>query len=146
MSETTDRVLGYLGEKPKLVVRAGLRGKKVTVYKAPRLPSSVVERLARKLEVQAHDVLVISDISLRSYQRRIKAREALTESESDRVMRVARVAERAEAVFEDKDKAARWMATPSRILGARPLDLLGSDAGANDVMDELVRIEYGDFA
>lgn len=146
MSETTERVLGYLGEKPKLFVQAGLRGKKFAVFKAPRLPSSVVERLARKLVVQTQDVLVISDISLRSYQRRIKTHEALTESESDRVMRVARVAERAEAVFEDKDKAARWMATPSRILGARPLDLLGSDAGANDVMDELVRIEYGDFA
>lgn len=174
MSETIDRVLEYLGEKkppvekpvaaaPRradVVVRAVRTAKKpkkgyaegrervvrVHAYRAPRVSSGAVVRLANKLTVSTKDLLNVSDIPLRSYQRRVQTNAALTASESDRVLRIARVAKRAESVFEDADKASRWMATPSRILGARPLELLGSDAGAADVENELIRIEHGDFA
>jgi len=46
----------------------------------------------------------------------------------------------------DEDQAREWLQRPNRTLqGAMPLDLLGTDAGAELVSDELGRIEYGDL-
>lgn len=56
------------------------------------------------------------------------------------------VATRAVAVFEDANAAWRWLAASSPVLGARPLDLLGTTAGVAAVLDELHRIEVGDLA
>lgn len=70
--------------------------------------------------------------------------ESLESNEQDALL--ARLMELAEAVFDDTEKAKRWMTTPSLMLGAAPLDLLGSAAGARAVEEELVRIEHGDFA
>lgn len=56
------------------------------------------------------------------------------------------VAARALAVFKDASKAWQWLAASNPVLGARPLDLLGTTAGVAEVLDELHRIEVGDFA
>lgn len=53
---------------------------------------------------------------------------------------------RAVAVFEDENKAQQWLAVFSPVLGARPMDLLGTTAGIAVVLEELDRIEVGDFA
>jgi putative toxin-antitoxin system antitoxin component (TIGR02293 family) len=62
------------------------------------------------------------------------------------VLRIARVASLAERVFEDSEKARRWLSKENRMLGARPLELLASDQGTHEVEAELNRIELGDFA
>ena len=48
--------------------------------------------------------------------------------------------------FGDDGKVLRWLKTKHPMLGDRPIDLLGSDAGAQAVTDELVRIQWGDVA
>lgn len=160
MSETVAKILSYLGEKPRKTgadVRAGKAVPRTAVRspagkylvrasRAPRLSSDAVARLAAKLAVAPEYVLDVSDISARTFQRRQANREPLTEAESDRVLRIARILLEAERVFGDAAKASRWLSSESRILGARPLDLLATDAGARDVEQELVRIDYGDFA
>lgn len=164
MSATVDKVLDYLGEKPRngraatastpaaaggrrtaVKSRAGL-AQAVEGVRAPKLPSSAVGRLAAKLLVAPEVVLLVSDISARTFQRRQASHELLTEAESDRVLRIARVAREAERVFGSPEKASRWLSVVSRVLGARPLDLLATDSGARDVEHELVRIDHGDFA
>jgi putative toxin-antitoxin system antitoxin component (TIGR02293 family) len=72
--------------------------------------------------------------------------QPLSEAESDRALRVARIADEAERVFGDSDKARRWLSAGSHILGAKPLDLLATDAGAREVEAELIRIDFGDFS
>ena len=63
------------------------------------------------------------------------------------MLRVARVAQEAERVFDNPEKARAWLSKRSAILGGvTPLELLGTDAGARDVEAELTRIEWGDFA
>lgn len=110
------------------------------------LDSAVIGTLARKLSVEAV-VLRLARIPARTYQRRKGERAALTETEADRVLRVARIAQEAERVFVDAEKARRWLSRPSAVLGGvAPLELLGTDAGARDVEAELTRIEWGDFA
>ncbi len=63
------------------------------------------------------------------------------------LLRITRVAEEATRIFGSEEKAERWLRTPSPALGdAAPWTLLGSGAGAESVLDELVRIDHGDFA
>lgn len=54
------------------------------------------------------------------------------------------IIERAIDVLEDPDNAIRWLNSPVVSLGGRrPIDLWGTDEGAQMVMDVLGRIEYG---
>src|SRR5262249_35848867 len=48
----------------------------------------------------------------RTYARRVKRREPLTVEETDRAVRLARVAELAQRIFGDKEKAHRWLRKP----------------------------------
>lgn len=55
-----------------------------------------------------------------------------------------RVQARALEVFEHPAAAKRWIDSTSIPLGGvRPVDLLGTDIGFEQVMRELVAIEYG---
>ncbi|MDE2782122.1 MAG: DUF2384 domain-containing protein [Gemmatimonadota bacterium] len=68
----------------------------------------------------------------------------LSADQSDRLIRVVRVAGQAEEAIGDVDKAKRWLRKPNRALrGRRPLDLLASDVGARLVEQVLGRIEHG---
>jgi putative toxin-antitoxin system antitoxin component (TIGR02293 family) len=123
----------------------GQRGELVRID--PRaLPVSSLERLSRKLGIDQRELLQIVGIPERTAARR--TREGyLKPDEADRLLRVARVAEEAERVFGSAAKAQHWLKASHPILDeAPPLELLGSDAGAQAVADELVRIDYGDFA
>ena len=62
------------------------------------------------------------------------------------MLRIARIAQEAERVFGSPEKSSRWLSTEHRLLGATPLDLLATDAGTQDVEEELGRIEHGIFA
>ena len=111
------------------------------------LDSAVVERLALKLDVDEPYVLHLTHIRARTYQRRKSDKALLTPTESDRVLRVARIAQEAERVFGSPEKARSWLSKKSAVLDhATPLELLRTDAGAHDVEAELTRIEWGDFA
>jgi putative toxin-antitoxin system antitoxin component (TIGR02293 family) len=80
----------------------------------------------------------------RTFARRLKRREPLTVEETDRAIRLARVAELAEQTFGDKSKAHRWLRKPKRALGrATPLAYLASEAGARRVEEMLHRIDSG---
>ena len=148
MAETLDIALSYLGEKSrkasKRIAEPETSGH--VKFRAPQVSSGAVGRLAEKLAVSEVVVLGVSDISERTFHRRKVHQEPLTEAESDRLLRIARVASEAERVFADKDKARRWLLADNRLWGVKPLDLLATDAGAREVELELVRIDFGDFA
>ena len=83
----------------------------------------------------------------RTFARRMKRREPLTVEETDRAIRLARVAELAERIFGDREKAHRWMRKPKLELGgATPLAYLASETGARTVEEMLWRIDSGFFA
>lgn len=68
----------------------------------------------------------------------------LSPVESDRVYRFARIIALAEDVFEDKDEAIEWLKSPQHGLGGLiPFDMLQTDAGAREVEELLIRIDYG---
>lgn len=53
---------------------------------------------------------------------------------------------KAEQIFGDTRKARRWLSSRSLPLEGVPLHLIGSREGRRRVYDELVRIEFNDFA
>lgn len=82
----------------------------------------------------------------RTLARRKKERR-LRADESDRLLRLARVAAVAEDVLGAQDKAGRWLQKPNRALGGiAPLDLLDTDLGAEEVVTVLGRIEHGVYS
>ncbi len=83
----------------------------------------------------------------RTLARRKAANEPLTVEETDKALRLERIAVQAERVFADADKAHRWLRKAKRELkGETPLAWLASEAGARVVEEMLFRIEHGIFA
>ena len=111
-----------------------------------RVPFLSVEHLGKRLDVDASKVLDLIAIPERTRARR--RREGLLKAdEADRLLRIARVFGEAIRVFGSERKAALWLKTPSPLFDdSTPLSCLGSDAGAHVVSEEIVRIDFGDFA
>lgn len=83
----------------------------------------------------------------RTLARRKAANEPLTIEETDKALRLERIAVQAERVFGEPEKAQRWLRKPKRELrGETPLAYLASEAGARVVEEMLFRIEHGIFA
>jgi hypothetical protein len=68
----------------------------------------------------------------------------LTAEQSDRISRLLRTIEEAEATFGDPGKAHTWLRRPSALLdGESPLDRLDTDIGTRQVEAMLGRIAHG---
>jgi putative toxin-antitoxin system antitoxin component (TIGR02293 family) len=69
---------------------------------------------------------------------------SLTPDQSDRLSRVLRMIDAAEATFGDPAKAHAWLRRPTGLLdGEAPLDRLDTDFGTRQVEALLGRIAYG---
>jgi putative toxin-antitoxin system antitoxin component (TIGR02293 family) len=85
--------------------------------------------------------------SIRTIVRLQKEDKPLNSTWSDRLYRLARVAAQAQEVFESADTATNWLKRPNRALnGHAPVDLLDTDAGTEQVVELLDRIEYGVYS
>ena len=107
------------------------------------MPASVISLItkARILSEDEVHALIIPERTLRDRRRHEKP---LSQEESDRLLRVLRVIEHAERVFEDRAKALRWLRKPKRRLaGKTPMAILDTDAGVSSVVNWLDQIEYG---
>lgn len=110
------------------------------------IPSAAVDTLTGFLLISQAEFSSALDIPVRTLVRR-KGSEALPRDESEKLVRVARVIERAEDVFEDTDAARDWLKSANASLGGdTPMSLLDTEIGAGSVMDALGRIEHGVFA
>jgi putative toxin-antitoxin system antitoxin component (TIGR02293 family) len=113
----------------------------------PQAPAARATPAAlRSLEAHGYsqDEIFALVVPRRTYARRLKRHEPLTVEETDRAIRLARVAELAQQIFGDQSKAHRWLRKPKRALGcATPLAYLASEAGARLVEEMLYRIDSG---
>ena len=74
-----------------------------------------------------------------------KARgESLSQEETERVVRAARILALAGQVFHNRDKALKWLrTTDERIKGRTPLSLLPTEAGGRVVENMLWQLDEG---
>lgn len=107
-----------------------------------RLPLTSVESLSQHGMTDEEIYRLI--VPRRTLVHRRTRRQPLTHEESDRAVRIARIASLAEEVFGDDGKAARWLRKPkSRFDGRTPFDLLSTEAGARLVEEMLLQLDYG---
>ncbi len=107
-----------------------------------RLPIHAVESLRR--HGLSDDEIYGLVLPRRTLAHRRARREALSRDESDRVVRLARIAALSEHVFGGSDRAWRWLRAPKRALQGRgPLQLAATEAGARFVEELLYRIDEG---
>lgn len=114
------------------------------------LPPEALDSLRTKLHTTLDELAEAVNLPKRTLERRLEGTpkerrgKRLTDFESERVYRFARIAARAEDVLGDMEKAYRWLRKENRALGGKkPLMLLDTDMGTTAVEDVLTRIEYG---
>jgi putative toxin-antitoxin system antitoxin component (TIGR02293 family) len=109
------------------------------------LPTSSFEKLRKKLDVSDNLLSQIINIPKRTLNRR-KQQGRLNAVESERVLRIARLYDKALDVFEDEKAAERWLKKPARgLAGKPPLKYADTELGAKEVERLLIRIENGVF-
>jgi putative toxin-antitoxin system antitoxin component (TIGR02293 family) len=107
-----------------------------------RLPTQVLDGLRQS--GLADDEIYTLILPRRTLTHRIARREALSLEESDRVVRLARIAAFGESVFGESGRFWRWMRAPkARFTGRTPLQLLATEAGARLVEEFLGAIDHG---
>jgi putative toxin-antitoxin system antitoxin component (TIGR02293 family) len=107
---------------------------------------SAIDAVVDELDIPKRTVLPTLRIARRTMERR-KVAGRLSPEESERLYRLAKVLASAESVLGSRDKARGWLNSPNRALGdVTPLSLLETEAGADEVMNVLGRIEYGVYS
>ena len=108
------------------------------------LPMQAFERLRELLKLPARELGAALSISERTLVRR-REKGRLTPEESDRLLRLAQLAELALTVFEgDRQGAQRWLTEPKTLLGDEPpIQRADTQAGAREVEDMLYALEFG---
>lgn len=107
------------------------------------LPYAALAAVAKRYRIPLACLASVIGLPEHTLARRKKERR-LRADESDRLLRVARVATAAEDILGAQAKAGRWLQNPNLALGgAIPLDLLDTDFGAEEVVTILDGIEHG---
>jgi len=129
------------------VLKATLSDARAVIHRARSgLPFASLTVVATRYAVPLLALARVIGLPARTLARRKRERR-LRADESDRLLRVARVAAVAEDVLETKDNAGRWLQEPNRALGGvAPLELLDTDLGAEEVIAILGRIEHGVYS
>lgn len=138
-------VESLLGGKQVLPIHPRTALQWITVIRQG-IPSAASESLAKTLRMTQSELAASLGIPERTLARR-KKEGMFNSEESAKLVRLARVVERAGEVFEALDAALDWLKSPNAALsGVTPLSLLDTDVGAETVLDTLGRIEHGVFA
>lgn len=108
------------------------------------LPYSALEWVASRFSLSSTELLQILRIPQRTLARRRKT-QVLAVDESDRLVRLARIAAFAEQTHGNAVRAGRWLREPNTALGgtAAPIHWLDTDLGAKEVEELLIRIAHG---
>lgn len=110
------------------------------------LPVHELKGLQASLAVPMEKLVPMLGISKATLHRRM-AGKRLGSAESERVVRFARLMDKAVQVMESEENARRWLNSPQIGLGgAVPLDYAGTEVGAREVEDLLGRIEHGVYS
>lgn len=109
------------------------------------LPTSSFEKLRKKLDVSDNVLSQIVKIPKRTLNRR-KQQGRLNTEESERVLRIARLYDKALDVFENEEAVENWFKKPARgLAGTPPLKYADTELGAQEIERLLIRIEHGVF-
>ena len=108
------------------------------------IPYGKVRLVKAALNLTDSEIAEYLGISLRTLQRKQDTREKLTIPAGDRLFRIAKIFAFAVSVLENEEMARKWLHRGQRGLGGRvPIEVIRTEAGAQEVEDLLEKIEYG---
>lgn len=110
-------------------------------------PYKTFERLAKLMDVSASELGRVLHISPRTLIRRKKS-GILSEEESERILRLSRIAYAALGLFEgNREAAVLWLRRKNRALGGEtPLEMSSTEIGGEEVLNLVGRLEHGVFS
>ncbi len=107
-----------------------------------RLPTSALQAL--RTAGFTDDEIYALVLPRRTFSHRVARGERLSLDESDRIVRMLRIAAFGESVFGERERFWSWVRAPKRRFdGRNPLSLLTTAAGARVVEDLLGAIDEG---
>jgi len=110
------------------------------------VPTDRFETLRTFLKISAAEFSEVVGITSSTLSRR-RNRGFFDKDESERLLRLARIAFRAVDVMESAENARQWLTEPARALGGEtPLHFADTEPGAREVERLLGRIEHGVFS
>ena len=106
----------------------------------------IAQRISDWANITPSELRRMSGIPNTTFNRSVKNR--FTADQSERLVRIIRVIERAVDLFEgDKAAAHRWMNETNRALNWKtPSEVVSSETGALEVMRLITRIEHGVYS
>ena len=109
-------------------------------------PISIFERLKERMHLPEKELANVVNISHRTLARRKKDGRLQTD-ESERILRIERLFDRAVEVLGNDVSAIDWFQKPNVALGnVPPLQFADTEPGAREVEDLLGRLENGVFS
>lgn len=144
--EIKKKIIGTLGLKAS-DMKPTERDKGMLAFDAiirKGIPYAKVRIVKAALNLTDNEFADYLGISLRTLQRKRGSHEKLSIPEGDRLFRMARIFALAVSVLESEEMARKWLHRNQRGLGGRaPIQVIQTEAGAQDVEDLLEKIEYG---
>lgn len=111
------------------------------------LPAEVIVCVAKSSSLTEDEILRALRIAKRTAARRKAKASRLKAFESELIYRLSKVMVAATEVLGNRTKARGWLLAENRALnGERPIDLLDTSIGFEDVLDVLRRIEHGVYS
>ena len=139
---SAERLVRTLGGPRILKTRAATLAALRAVVRSG-LPYGAFRAVASAFEIGTGEMTVVLDLPERTLARR-RREGRLHPDESDRLLRLARIAALAEETLGSQEKARHWLHEPNRALGNEaPLRFLDSDLGAREVENILLRLSHG---
>ncbi len=144
---------GFVGERPHASQVAAFLGLKAStlgrlIEKIEQgLPYRTFEKLAGLLDLPASELGRVLGIPARTLARRKKS-GILSGEESERVLRLSRLAYAAISLFEgDQMGGVAWLKRGNHALGGRtPLAMSATEIGGEEALNLIGRLEHGVFA
>jgi putative toxin-antitoxin system antitoxin component (TIGR02293 family) len=110
------------------------------------IPAARFDALKELLGVSTERLTDVVGISPSTLSRRRK-RGRFDKDESERILRIARIALRAVGVLGGPENARKWLTEPARALGGeKPLKFADTEPGAREVERLLIRLEHGVYS
>lgn len=110
------------------------------------IKKDAIIHLASVLDIPMKDMAALLSLSYKTVSRMRKT-DRFGSLESSLAIEIAKVIAKGLMVFEDINTLRRWITKPNRAFaGKRPIDLLHTPTGINNVHSILVRIEEGVYS
>ncbi|MGA0558624.1 type II toxin-antitoxin system Xre/ParS family antitoxin [Larkinella sp. VNQ87] len=120
---------------------------KIVLLAMKGIPASTFFETADLTGYRKDQLAEVFNTSVKTFQRYEREAKNLNPQDSEKILKIMALFDKGADVFGSLESFRRWMDKPAYGIGGQiPFDLLHTSGGIDLLMDELMRIEYGDLA